>query len=508
VNKNNRQLILFIILSSPVICWIIVVKKFETLTGNRLIALGQLIKLTPTKPILITAVLFGFALGGLICWLLGLFQKEIFSGAPFTDFLRGTSIVAPDQLSRLTRERDQQQITLANIPMPKRLECLHIMIAGSTGSGKSVLIREIAFSALLRGDRIIVADPNGEIYSKFGKAEDIILNPYEIRSQGWSFFNEIRHEYDFKRFSLSIVPRGQSNEEEEWCGYARLLLTETARKLKMIGEPCIKKLFEWTTIADPDDLKKFLKGTVAESLFVGATRALASARFVLSSKLPEHLTMPTGAFSLRSWLDDPAGRNLYITWREDMTESLKPLISAWIDILCTSILSLTEDPNRRVWLIIDELASLEKLASLINAATKGRKVGLRLVAGLQSTSQLTKIYGPAEAQTLRSCFRSLMVLGGTKTDPQTCEDMSKSLGEHEVEREVISQQQVKSSKSDNKQLIQMRERVVMPSEISNLPNLTGFLAFASDYPITRIKLNIVNFKTNLKPFIEKKGLTC
>jgi len=102
-------------------------------------------------------------------------------------------------------------------------------VGGSTGSGKSVLIREMAYSALLRGDRIVVADPNGDMLAKFHRPGDVILNPYDSRSLGWTFFNEIRAEYDFKRFPLSLVPRGQTKEEEEWCAYARLLLRETAR---------------------------------------------------------------------------------------------------------------------------------------------------------------------------------------------------------------------------------------------------------------------------------------
>ena len=273
----------------------------------------------------------------------------------------------------------------------------------------------------------------------------------------------------------------------------------------MTGHPTIQGLFRWTTIADPDDLKAFLKGTAAESLFVGATRALASARFVLSAKLPEHLTMPLGQFSLRSWLEDTRSGNLYITWREDMAESLKPLISAWIDILCTSMLSLSPDKKQHIWLIIDELATLEKLASLEEAATKGRKVGLRLVAGLQSTAQLDKIYGRDQAQTLRSCFRTLIVLGGSKTDPRTCEDMSQSLGEHDVSREVLSRQQSKGGSSTSRQLTQMRERVILSSEIASLPPLTGFIAFAGHYPITRVRLKITHFKINLKPFIEIGG---
>jgi hypothetical protein len=189
--------------------------------------------------------------------------------------------------------------------------------------------------------------------------KDIILNPYDERSQGWSIFNEIRHTYDFKRFALSLVPRCQSPGEDEWASYGRLLLSETAQKLHSKGrDKCsIQKLFHWTTIAPHDDLKAFLGGMAEE-------------------------------FSLRDWLGNPGGGNLFITWREDMAVALRPLISSWGDVLCTSILSLPEDENRKLWMVIDELASLENLASLEDAATKGYKVGLRLVAGFQSTTQL------------------------------------------------------------------------------------------------------------------------
>jgi hypothetical protein len=352
---------------------------------------------------------------------------------------------------------------------------------------------------------MIIADPDGDMLAKFWREGDIILNPYDARTEKWSFFNEIRNDYDFKRYALSLVPRGQTKEAEEWASYARLLLRETARKLQHTGNPSMQKLFWWTTIAEPGELKKFLTGTDAESLFVGATRALASARFVLSDKLPEHVNMPSGNFSLRSWLEDPKGKNLYITWREDMAESLKPLISAWVDVLCTSILSLSDNEDRRLWLILDELASLEKLASLKSGLTKGRKKGLRVVAGLQSTAQLEDIYQQQEAQTLRACFRSLVVLGGAKTDPKTCEDMSKSLGEHEVERDRQSKSSnnKNSGTSTNIMLDRAREPVVMASQIASLPELTGYVAFAGNRPIAKIKLEILRFANRVDAFRER-----
>ncbi|WP_248345844.1 type IV secretion system DNA-binding domain-containing protein [Anaeromyxobacter paludicola] len=489
----------------PLASWLWVARATGALDHRGHAALLHLARLTATgaRPLLLTAFAAGLvaAVGALV--LARKLAAAGFGGAAFRVHLRGTKVVSPKRLAWSTRERGQRQITVAGVPMPTWVETLHLLVGGSTGSGKSVLIREMAYSALLRGDRIVVADPNGDMLAKFYRPGDVILNPYDSRGLGWTFFNEIRAEYDFKRFALSLVPRGQTKEEEEWCAYARLLLRETARKLTLVGQPSVAELFRWTTIAKPADLQAFLSQTAAESLFVGADKALASARFVLSAKLPEHLSMPAGDFSLRSWLADPAAGNLFITWREDMAEALKPLISAWVDVLCTSILSLGEDKDRRIWMFLDELASLEKLPSLEDAATKGRKAGLRIVAGLQSTAQLERIYGREEAQTLRSCFRSLVVLGGAKTDPRTCEDMSQSLGEHEVERETYSRTTGLRGDSTSSQIQRARERVVLPSEIASLPDVTGYLAFAGDHPIAKVKLDVVHFRNRVPAFEER-----
>ena len=85
--------------------------------------------------------------------------------------------------------------------------------------------------------------------------------------------------------------------------------------------------------------------------------------------------------------------------------------------ICVSIISHRHGDD--VVRLLDELASLEKLPSLEAALTKGRKAGLRVVAGLQSTSQLDAIYGHDEAHTLRSCFRTLAALGGAMTGAKT-----------------------------------------------------------------------------------------
>ena len=199
---------------------------------------------------------------------------------------------------------------------------------------------------------------------------------------------------------------------------------------------------------------------------------------------------------------------LYITWREDMKTAMKPLLSAWVDVFCSSILSMPENARRRWWLLIDELASLEKLASLEDVLTKGRKHGVRVVAGLQTVSQLDAIYGKHMSQTLRASFRNLVVLGGSKTDAETAKEMSTALGEHEVARpEYTDSRNPGGTRGTSERLVRQTEAVVTAAQIQALPELTGYVAFAEDRPIAKFVLKPLSFITRNPSFVEQKTLS-
>ena len=37
---------------------------------------------------------------------------------------------------------------------------------------------------------------------------DVILNPFDPRSQNWNMLNEIRNEYSFEQLARSLIPEG------------------------------------------------------------------------------------------------------------------------------------------------------------------------------------------------------------------------------------------------------------------------------------------------------------
>lgn len=509
---TRRRFASFFLVIGPALSWL-----FMSMYANST-ALAQIrwhvifhwITLTPDYPILWAPPTAAFALGLIITiWMGRAYRTEGFDGAGFKRFIRGTQVVSAKRLARRCRQRFKKQLTVAGIPMPRKVENLHLLVAGATGTGKSVLIRDLMYSAMHRGDRAFIVDPNGDMLSKFYRPGDVILNPYDSRTEGWVFFNDVRADYDWKRISRSIVPMAQDKNSEEWNDYGRLLLRETAKKLHASGATTIQDVFNWCTIADDKDLRSFLRGTLAESLFAGsseASKALTSARFVLSNKLSEHVSMPTGGFSIRDWMADRGGGNLFVNWREDMAAAMKPLVSCWVDVFLQELLSMPPSRSRRWALSLDELASLDALSSLVDGLTKGRKSGGMIFAGLQSTAQLDYIYGRTMSQIIRASFRNLVALGGSKTDGQTAEDLSKALGEHEVERPDYSVSHSSSGRNTSDRVVRVRERVVLPSEIQELPELTGYVSFAGRYPIAKVEMRYQAYRERTPAFMESAQL--
>lgn len=103
-------------------------------------------------------------------------------------------------------------------------------------------------------------------------------------------------------------------------------------------------------------------------------------------------------------------------------------------------------------------------------------------------------------------FRNLAVLGGSKTDPQTAEDMSKSLGDHEVRRFEYNVSRSVDTRNTSDQGRRETERLVTPSEIQSFKDLTGYVAFSGDYPIAKVQMRFQHFPEVVEPFMESEKL--
>src|SRR6202012_3470427 len=144
--------------------------------------------------------------------------------------LRGAVVSALNLISG-RGSQSPTAITLAGIPIATADEMKHFKIIGTTGTGKSTAIQEILAAALARGDRAIIADPDGGYLSRFYDPDrDVILNPFDPDARKWDLFGEITNDYDVEQLARSLIP-DRGGEDRVWSGYARTVLSAVIQQM-------------------------------------------------------------------------------------------------------------------------------------------------------------------------------------------------------------------------------------------------------------------------------------
>ena len=199
----------------------------------------------------------------------------------------------------------------------------------------------------------------------------------------------------------------------------------------MIKTGSIAKLLQTLLTADLQSIQKYLKGTEAETLTSDKIEKTAvSIKSVLATYLKslKYVKDDGKAFSIRQWVqDDTAANWLFITSLGDRHETLKPLISSWLDIGVNALLSLPTSQTRRIWLILDELTSLQPLPYLTQTLSESRKFGGCAVIGIQNYAQLSKLYGNDGAREISALLNTRFMF--RQPDPETAKWAAINFGE-------------------------------------------------------------------------------
>lgn len=403
---------------------------------------------------------------------------------------RGARLVEAKELRRLLK-KEPADISFGGVPFPRTAEVLHLLLAGSTGTGKSVAIRTLLAAIRARGDSAIVVDAGGLFVGEFARKGDVLLNPFDQRSRAWSPFAEAENEWEIEAVARSLVPPAEGSERV-WADLAKTVL---AGLIEQCRHHCIatnQALAGLATCADPLALARVLAGHPAQGLIAsGSPQTVGSILTTLAEKLAgiRYLKAEAGddAFSVSRWVREGSGC-LFMPYRLDQREAIKNIIAAQLDCAVRAVLTLEPNPARRIWLIVDELPLLGRVASIEEFLTNGRKFGGAAVLGIQAVSQLRQTYGRDGAATLLSCLSSQLIL--RQPDGETAELMSKSLGDKEIQRVNQSRGKTDHGRSENAAEQIATTRAVMASELQRLPDLTGYLSLAGDRPVARIKLAI------------------
>lgn len=430
--------------------------------------------------------------------------------------LRGAEWMSAGVRKSLLKSGDSLQIKIGDIPIPRKLETTHFLISGTTGAGKSLAINGLLDTLRARqACRLVMADAGGEAMARWHQDGDEILNPLDGRGVDWSPFAEMRDPWDSELIAKSIIPEGEGSTRE-WNGYARQIVAAVLRRLWETGQGTNGKFVVTATLATNDEMLPLVEDLPVAALFgQGSEKMLASVRAIIGAHLGAYAYLNPAAgvnsWSVRRWIESTdAGEKswLWLPYSDTQIETLKPLICAWADMVVSFTLSLRPieslppGETRSIWLIADELAALGQVSSLKGALTRGRKYGLCCVFGMQTLSQFREAYGRDGAQTLLGCISNWLILRAG--DAETAAEMSKHLGEAQLLRTEESTSNSDNGESNSRATRHVVEKLMLGSEIMNMPSCTGVLCLGEDYPLAMVQVQIIKKPEIIPPFIARK----
>ena len=225
--------------------------------------------------------LAGFLIVMALWFFMGRRQKQ-------TDHQRGTTLLPWRKLAnRIKREDRASDLSFGELPLLKNKESSHILVTGTTGSGKTNNFHDLLPQVRRRGDRAVILDVTGDYVSRYyNKKTDIILNPLDERSLPWNPWADchLDSHYDVLAESL-IQPKGK-NSDPFWDKASRALLKTALRKYAYHKKNNIGELTAFLMNSEDKDFERFFKGTEAASFASSSnTKTTHSIRSVLSSQI-------------------------------------------------------------------------------------------------------------------------------------------------------------------------------------------------------------------------------
>lgn len=385
--------------------------------------------------------------------------------------------------------RSEPGIDLARgLTLPRALEALHFLLIGGTGAGKTTILQLMIASALGKGDRMFVLDVKGDMTARFPTNAFVLLSIEDFRSDkwvpGWDFLTAA----DAEELAIVLI---LATSDPSWSNGARKILSAIIRFLQK--EMSVRrKAWTWKS------LDRMLKMSIEDLYRILASFDPQAAAFIdvthdetRKQAMSFYLVMLAGAaqtveafaamgdagpetFSIRRWFEGKDPRQAVILRQSQRSPALSAtLVRLMLKVAAdTAAEYAAEAAPAPTWFFLDEVAQIGKTEAVPRLAAIGRSAGIRMVAAVQSPSQLREIYGPDGSQALLDNFTTKIV--GRVAAGATADEISeKWIGTRKAEWwETVGEDETGRSKTEKK----TGDVPVVDSQF-----LTDELGFASDF---------------------------
>ncbi|MGX2956892.1 type IV conjugative transfer system coupling protein TraD [Ursidibacter arcticus] len=400
------------------------------------------------------------------------------------------------EVNRLLKSQDKlSPFKIGDLHLVKNSEIQNIAVHGTLGTGKSTTFNDFLSKGRELNQRAIIYDKGCTFITIFYReGKDVILNPMDARCPNWDLWEECQDKVDLENFAIPLLP--DKDGDPFWTLSARNLFVSTAEAMRNDPERSIRKLLNILLNIPLNDLRQYVSEQDAASLVEGSIEKTAiTIRAVLgtyarSLRLCQGLDEKGGEkFSISRWVrnaDDDAW--IFLSSDGRVHESIKPLITAWLNVAMQNVLALKPDLQRRIWTILDELNSLHRLPMLLEYMSEARKFGGVTVLGLQSFAQIESNYGRETARAIWDLVNTVAFFRAPSGE--IAEWVQNELGEiqHLKFKDQYSYGADSIRDGVNFTKDDIRENIVSYSNIQNLNDLECYVSLLGDMPVVKVKL--------------------
>ena len=443
--------------------------------------------------------------------LLGYFKKRAMDQAS-AQYIRGSKLIEPRELTaEMNHNKEVLDLPIGPVKLPREAEVKHLIIIGSPGSGKTNQSSQMIERLKERKEKMVIYDFKGDYLSKFyDPSRDIIFNPLDKRCMGWNLFNELSRLMDVDAMAYSLISQSFA-QDPFWNDAARDVFSGILYYLYYNNARSNADI--WTAVTAPiKEIAAWLKDTKGGErghVYIqdaSSKQAMSVAAVMMQYvKSFEYMSKSDGPFTITDWLTNPDAGTIFITNYADVKDTLRPILSLFVDLLGRKLLSMKDDYRRRIFFILDEFGTLQRLSTIKDLMTLSRSKGGAVFIGIQDKGQIDKIYSPEISQSiLNACGNSIMY---RVADPITAKYLSDRIGKIEVRE---TDQTLSMGVADNRDGVSLMQRtrekdLVLPSEITGLRDLEAYLKVAN-YSIAKIQFDYKKYPDRHEPFIVRDDL--